>query len=502
MKSTRTLLLIASIIFLAAAGIMAQSMLKSGQKILFIGNSKVGSEGGLHHHFRRTLARLDTPIEVETDWIAMYGARTLGDMLTDAVKTRIEKGDDDLIIVQSGSISDLKTFAQLVTAANKQMLVFGAWQDNPYESSRSPVANQKILHDQYQALKAFETSSNVLVAPAGLAINELYAHPPRKHIQRSDYLFTPATSIQNDLGTFVNISMLYTTLTNNPPSSLPIWDPFPKSVIKKIHSKTFSVYKQWKKGNVKASIISSNYSRGSELAMDLKNAPSWPAILKPNSKIYYVGNSYIGTEGGLENHFPRILKEINSPYKIGTKSQIYWGQGLARMHTDIVQRQIAEGDEDIVVVTSGPRIYLDSFYRDITAAGKQMVVHMTWGRNPTINDGGMDGYRTQSKKIEVETKAFAAATGVPIVPCGSIYYDLISNPPVFNDIQLRKDWTFIEENIHQNQFGTMINAAAHYAVLTGQSPVGLPMWDPYPQKLVRVVQERVWQIVKQWKQEE
>jgi len=45
----------------------------------------------------------------------------------------------------------------------------------------------------------------------------------------------------------------------------------------------------------------------------------------------------------------------------------------------------------------------------------------------------------------------------------------------------------------------MVNAATNYAVMTGRSPVGLQMWDPYPPELVKAVQERAWQIVLDWK---
>ncbi len=86
---------------------------------------------------------------------------------------------------------------------------------------------------------------------------------------------------------------------------------------------------------------------------------------------------------------------------------------------------------------------------------------------------------------------------MPVAPCGLVFYDLVVDPP---DVPgLRPDWVFMSENIHQGQIGTMANAATHYAVMTGRSPVGLPMWDPYPPKLVKAVQERAWKIVQDWK---
>ncbi|MCB0855810.1 MAG: hypothetical protein KDD63_26495, partial [Bacteroidetes bacterium] len=422
------------------------------------------------------------------------GASTLKDMLTDEIKERITHGNDHLIILQSGAINEMQAFVKLIREAGKEVMIFQVWDENTMlrneEDKREAVSS-------YSSLLSFCQTNHIKLAPAGIAYNQLMEKPPKGHHLRPDYLYVPEGIVQNNLGTMVNVASIYASLSGESPVGLPSWEPFDKELVKAIQTRTFSVYKNWQKGKIKLEIT----NKSNELAqVAIQNSePAWEPVLKTDSKIYYVGNSYIGTEGGLENHFPRLLREVNSPYQISTKSQIFWGQGLQRMFQPNVKKQIAEGPEDLVVVTSGPRVYMDSFYTEITSVGKKMAIHMTWGRNPTINDQGMEGFKNQTKAIVETTMKFEEETGVPVIPCGLIFYDLVKNPPQFENIKLREDWVFMVENIHQNHLGTMINASAHYAVLTGQSPVGLPMWDPYPEELVRVLQERTWQIVKDWK---
>jgi hypothetical protein len=220
-------------------------------------------------------------------------------------------------------------------------------------------------------------------------------------------------------------------------------------------------------------------------------------LLEDGDHLFYVGNSFIGSEGGLNNHFRRMITSASPPLTISDTSLIFWGQGLNRMYTGDVVREIESGGSDIVVVTSGPVEMLNRFKTAIEPTGAQMAVHMTWGRNPTINEGGLASFREQTQNLVVTMREFEHETGIPVVPCGLIFYDLVVDPP---DVAgLRLDWVFMGENIHQNHIGTMANATAHYAVLTGRSPVGLPMWDPYPPELVQAVQERAWHIVKEWK---
>ena len=210
---------------LSGIGISAQSMLQPGSKILFVGNGKVGSEGGLHNHFRRTMARMDKPIAVETDWIAMYGMQTLDQMLTDELQQRIKTGNDDIIVVQSGALPALEKFAALIAASDKRMVVYGVWPDNPFPEGNSLESFTSQNHSIYRALKQFENRTGIPVAPCGLTYQYLMADKPHGYPLRPDFMFTPEGSNLNDFSCLVNLAMLYATMTGKNPVGPPVWNP-------------------------------------------------------------------------------------------------------------------------------------------------------------------------------------------------------------------------------------------------------------------------------------
>lgn len=476
----------------------AQVSLQNGDSILFIGNSKVGSEGGLHHHFRRTLKTAEKALQVNTHWITMYNHTSLDEMFTEEIKERIKSSPENTLIVQSGRPETLDQVADLIRSNQKQMIIFGTWADNPLHSPGGWSAFREETQKQMQELKEYENKTNIPVAPSGLIFYELLTNPVKYENLREDYLFVPGGSVQNDLGTVVNVATLYCTLTGKSPVGLPVWDTFDPKLIRAIQKRVWNIYRQWKKGKIELSPIPNKKLSKPSMANMTCKEPNWKPVLNNDQHIYYVGNSYIGSEGGLENHFTRILKQINPPVKLFPASDIFWGQGLARMHTDEVQKNILSEKYQVVVVTSGPQEILHQFKEDIDKANARMVIHLTWGRNPTINEGGVRAFRDQTVEIVRNIQEFQDKTGILVVPCGLIFYDLIVDPPKIKGLNLREDWIFMVENIHQNHLGTMANVAAHYAVLSGCSPVGLPMWDPYPAELVREIQERAWKIVNEW----
>jgi hypothetical protein len=492
---------LATVLFLwAPSGMKAQttsSLLENGDSVLFVGNSKVGSEGGLQHHFRRTLAKANPSLTIETHWFGMFNRPTLADMYTDEVIERIKTGNDAVVIVQSGSTEAMQQFAELIQSNGKHMVILGAWADNPHLEESDAANFREATQSHMEQLMKFENEHNIPVVPSGLIYYDLMIDPPAWEGLREDFLFVPGSSVQNDLGTLVNVAAIYAVMTGNSPVGLPIWDPFPPALVKAIEERTWKIVQDWQQGNIHMKPVPKNLTSTQQKPQMSTEAPQWPALLAEGDQIYYVGNSFIGSEGGLENHFPRLLTQVEPSMNISTSSDIFWGRGLQSMYTEEVKEKIATGQNDIVVVTSGPTHLLHKFHDEITQAGSQMVIHMTWGRNPSINEGGLASFREQTVQIAESMKKFEEETGVPVVPCGLIFYDLIADPPPIEGLRL--DWVFMVENIHQNHIGTMSNTAAHYAVMTGRSPVGLPMWDPYPPELVTAVQERVWKIVQEWK---
>lgn len=474
------------------------AIIHDGDSILFVGNSKVGSEGGLHNHFRRMLEQKNPQLNLYTDWISMYGISHLKGMYTDELVERIKYKNDNIVIVSSGSDSAMHKFADLISNSNKQMVVYAIWADNPLINPGGWQGFRDQTVENVHAVRKFEGETGIPVVPSGLIYYDLLVNPVKFKGLRHDYLFVPGSSVQNDLGTLVNVSAIYAVTTGKSPEGLPFWDPFPEKLIHDIQKRVWKIVREWKEDQVVINDIPDITDAKRRKAEKGPPEPAlWLPLINDSGRIYYVGNSFIGSEGGLENHFQRMANKMDPPLYLESSSTIFWGQGLNRMYTDQVIENIKTSHFDLVVVTSGPGDMLHKFYRLINEVDSRMMIHMTWGLNPVLNQEGMEGYKSQTERIVEQMLNFEKETGVPIAPCGLVFYDLIVDPP--EDYDLRQDWVYMVENIHQNHIGTMANAATHYAVMTGRSPVGMEMWDPYPADLVREVQERAWQIVKDWK---
>jgi hypothetical protein len=444
------------------------------------------------------VAKASPPLNVRTYWPNMFGAATLADMYTDEVVQRIRRASDQVVVVSSGPDAAMRRFADMTANAGRQMVLYATWADNPMVSAGGMAGFRTATQALVDRARSVEREAEVPVVPSGLIYYDLIADPVDFAGLRPDYLWVPGSSIQNDLGTLVNVSAIYAVTTGRSPVGLPCWEPFDQDLVRQIEERVWRIVRDWRAGEaeLKPAPPEGRSTPAPTVMPDDTAPPAWPAILEDGDRVFWVGNSFIGTEGGLENHFRRLVAAASPALSIRSHSRIFWGQGLGRMRIPDVVREIASGRNDVVVVTSGPSGLLRQFRDDITRAGAQMEVHMTWGRNPAINDGGLASFRERTEGIVRSAKEFERETGVPVAPCGLVFYDLIVDPPLTG---LRLDWVFMVDNIHQNHIGSMANAATHYAVMMGRSPVGLPMWDPYPPELVKAVQERAWQIVQDWK---
>jgi len=469
----------------------AESPLQDGDSVLFLGNSKIGSEGGLHNHVRRTAAKATPSLRIETAWFNAYGAQSVADLLTDEAKARLRSGNDKLVVLQSGEPEGMKQVAALCREANRPLAILMAWPDQ----YRSIDTFRREVAASLPVVQQVATETGAKVIPSGLLYYDLLAAPPAKGL-REDWLFVPGSAVQNDLGTLVNVAATYAVATGRSPVGLPCWEPFPTELVEAIEARVWQVVQDWQAGHAELRPLPDTTLSEAQ-RVPASEAASWPAVIGDGQSLYYVGNSFIGTEGGLDNHFRRMLAITTPPWQLRNRCDIFWGQPLDRMATNAVMRQIAEGKHDLVVVTSGNVEVLNRFKTAIDAADSKMAVHMTWGRNPTINQGGVAAFREQTIQIVDSMKAFEKANGVPVVPCGLVFYDLVTDPPKIPG--LRTDFVFMPENIHQGQLGSFVNLATHYAMLCGRSPVGLPHWDPYPPELTQAVTERAWQIVQDWK---
>ncbi len=222
-----------------AAESAGSALLKDGDSVLFIGNSYVGSEGGLNNHFRRTVAKAAPPLTVKADWTSMYDKATLADMLTDEVSQRIRTGSDALVVAQSGPDEAMRRFADLAKAAGRHLVFFETWADSPMLGVGGWDEFREATQADIERLQRFEKETGVPVAPCGLIYYDLLADPPAFGGLRPDYLFVPGSSIQNDLGTLVNVAALYAVTTGRSPVGLPCWEPFPQDLVRPIEERVW-----------------------------------------------------------------------------------------------------------------------------------------------------------------------------------------------------------------------------------------------------------------------
>ena len=197
-------------------------------------------------------------------------------------------------------------------------------------------------------------------------------------------------------------------------------------------------------------------------------APAWDPIVADGDRLFFVGNSYTGMDGGLPVHIEKAWPSATSPLTVETDARYYYGQGLGSMYTSDVISTIENGSFDTCAVTSGSLGDMLQFVPLVESNCDHFVVYMTWARNPTLTS--MESYRQGTDEIVATMRELEEMTDAVVVPSGLIYYDLVARPPRDD---LRLDWLYYPQNIHQNGAGMAINVYAFYAALVGESPVGI-----------------------------
>jgi hypothetical protein len=194
----------------------------------------------------------------------------------------------------------------------------------------------------------------------------------------------------------------------------------------------------------------------------------WDPVVADGDWMFFVGNSYTGNDGGLPIHIEKAWPSAGVPLAVKTDALYYWGQGLGSMYTPEVVSAIETGSYDTCVVTSGSLGDMLQFVPLVEQSCDHFVVYMTWARNPTLTS--MDSYRDGTAAIVADMRELEETTDARVVPSGLVYYDLLARPPRDD---LREDWLYYPQNIHQNGAGIALNVYVFYAALLGESPVGI-----------------------------
>lgn len=126
------------------------------------------------------------------------------------------------------------------------------------------------------------------------------------------------------------------------------------------------------------------------------------------------------------------------------------------------------------------------FNAAITAAGGRTALFMTWDFH----------FRPFMDELAASYDEIGNELGIPVIPAGLVHHDCNREPPEgHEDWWLTADPEHPEGDLHQNAFGTAVNAFSTYATLTGRNPTELDFLvqgDDTGGVITRYLAERSW----------
>ncbi|MGZ0163391.1 MAG: hypothetical protein ACKVII_05710 [Planctomycetales bacterium] len=187
--------------------------IKDGDKLLFIGNSFMANEGGVHNYLAAALQK--NRVQISVDKQINYG-KPLREMMKPEVRSAIEAGDASAVVITSGQLNIMKQFDGGIRKAGMKTVVFMTWETrhpgNRASTSQYTEATRKAVREMRQ----MEHETGATIVPAAVAFHSLTVQPP-EGMPRIDYLWKPRNIHQNEIGTMVNAWLFYSVLTGNSP---------------------------------------------------------------------------------------------------------------------------------------------------------------------------------------------------------------------------------------------------------------------------------------------
>lgn len=220
-----------------------------------------------------------------------------------------------------------------------------------------------------------------------------------------------------------------------------------------------------------------------------------PVLTSLPGRILFVGDSFTGTNGGLENYVRELAASATPPKKLQADENTQGGatlkiqQGRPSVHDDI-----RDGHYDVVVLQDDiPELTehsLDPFFKnaelfveEIRQAGSQPLLFMAWPYE-RLNWVTLDEIASAHQKISKKLN-------VPVAPVGVAFQKAEEQRPSLNMLGDDKE----HETIH----GTYVAACVIYATLFGQNPQGLTYApDGVSAEEASFLQRVAWETVQEW----
>jgi len=228
--------------------------------------------------------------------------------------------------------------------------------------------------------------------------------------------------------------------------------------------------------------------------------------LSGGEKILFIGNSLTANGGGLDNHVRNVLAAGSPSIQVTTESYIEYATELIAIYNNgAAADRIRSGGYNYVVlqgwnhaenVPEGGRTQfiqaVVQFDQVIRSTGAQTLLYMHFpgafqaDLYSVIANAIADSYDSASAHVD----------RAPVAPCGLAWRTIFLKPPA------GQSKTFLyADDIHQNEFGHVLNSYVFYMTLTGKSPIGLQNAHPavtIDRAVDSTLQFRAWQMVTWW----
>lgn len=233
--------------------------------------------------------------------------------------------------------------------------------------------------------------------------------------------------------------------------------------------------------------------------IDARPPPAYPPLLPEGGAVFFVGNSFFGWQ---DRPLPQWVAALGSaaepPVPLEVGSEIVFGDAPLRELLDhpATQEALASRRWDVFVLQGHELEAVDreeafhatvrEFDEAVVAAGGRTALFMTWDFP----------YRPFIAEVAASYDAIGRELEVPVIPAGLVYEDCRRDPPPGEEPYfLTASPEHPEGDLHQNEQGSLVNAYATFAVLTGRDPAGTVFAAPgntNDAARSRLLSERVW----------
>jgi hypothetical protein len=233
--------------------------------------------------------------------------------------------------------------------------------------------------------------------------------------------------------------------------------------------------------------------------IDAPPPPAYSPLLPEGGSVFFVGNSFFGWQDRpLPQWVAALGSAVQPPVRLQVDGAIVFGDAPLRELLDhpATQAALASRQWDVFVLQGHELEAVDEqqafhaavrdFDEAVIAAGGRTALFMTWDFP----------YRPFIGEVAASYDAIGRELGVPVIPAGLVYEDCRRDPPPGQaPYFLTASAEHPEGDLHQNEKGSLVNAYATFAVLTGRNPEGTVFEAPGNTNDVTLSQqlsERAW----------